>query len=279
MANQFTEKGVFSQRFSSWQQTVPELAEQCNLGKTASSFERIIIKPNLVEVLAPPITTPVALVECLIGYLLDHVSQARIIVAEGCGATTYNTHHAFRELGYVKLAEKYRIDLVDLNSAELRFRSDNNCRRWPQMYLPEILDDAFLLSVPQLKAHSLAGVTLTMKNMMGCAPPAHYRGGGAWNKSAFHDRIHEAIYNLNCYRTPDFTLLDATIGMAKAHLWGPQCSPPVNTLAASYDPVAIDSYGTSLLGLHWQDIEHIVLANGELGDAQNYPLHLSDDMC
>ncbi len=236
----------------------------------------MIIKPNLVEILAPPITTPVELVDTLIGYLLNYLPAEKIIVGEGCGATDYTTHHAFKELRYTVLSEKYHIELVDLNTEELRYSENSSCRRWPEMYLPKILDGAFILSVPQLKAHSLAGVTLTMKNMMGCAPPDHFRGEGAWNKSAFHTRIHEAIFDLNRYRTPDFTLLDATIGMAKAHLWGPQCSPAVNTLAASFDPVAIDSYGTTLLGRRWQDIDHIVMANGILGEAQDYPLNHSE---
>ncbi len=269
-------KSVFSQRFLSWEKTIPELLEKSNLGKIAVSYERVIIKPNLVEILAPPITTPVALVDNLINYLLNYLPAEKLIVGEGCGATNYTTLHAFKELGYLALKEKYQVELVDLNTAELRHLKDSNCRRWPEMYLPKILDEAFLLSVPQLKAHSLAGVTLTMKNMMGCAPPDHFRGGGAWNKSAFHTRIHEAIFDLNRYRTPDFTLLDGTIGMAKAHLWGPQCSPPVNTLAASFDPVAIDSYGTKLLGRNWQDIDHIIMADGLLGDAQNYPLDHSE---
>ena len=142
--------------------------------------------------------------------------------------------------------------------------------RWPEMYLPKILDDVFLISVPQLKAHSLSSVTLTMKNMMGCAPPSHFRGGGAWNKSSFHTQIHEAIFDLNRYRTPDFTILEASIGMAQAHLWGPQCDPPVGKIAASSDPVAIDSYGTELLGKNWQDIDHIVMADEVLGTAENY---------
>ena len=63
------------------------------------------------------------------------------------------------------------------------------------------------------------------------------------------------------------TLLDASVGMAQAHLWGPTCDPPVNRLAAAYDPVAIDAYGTTLLKRNWQDIGHIKMVNGELGIA------------
>ena len=127
--------------------------------------------------------------------------------------------------------------------------------------------ECFLLSVPVLKAHSLAGVTLTMKNMMGLVPPSHYREGNSWKKSAFHNQIQKAVADLNRYRTPDFTLLDATIGMAQAHLWGPTCDPPVNRLSASFDPVSIDAHGTNLLKKDWRNINHIKMVDGELGQA------------
>lgn len=136
------------------------------------------------------------------------------------------------------------------------------------MYLPDLVLDNFLISVPVLKAHSLSRVTLTMKNMMGCAPPAHFQGSGGWGKSSFHQRIDEAVFDLNRYRTPDFTVLDASVGMAQAHLWGPTCKPPVNRIAVSYDPVAIDAYGTTLLKRSWQDIKHIRLAHNVLGIAE-----------
>ncbi len=141
-------------------------------------------------------------------------------------------------------------------------------KRWPEMYLPRIVMESFLLSVPVLKAHSLSCVTLTMKNVMGCVPPAHYQAGGHWKKSAFHERMQESILDLNRYRTPDFTVLDATVGMAEAHLWGPQCDPPLGLLVAGFDPVAIDAYGAGLLKRDWREIEHISRANGELGSAE-----------
>jgi uncharacterized protein (DUF362 family) len=263
---------VYSSDFISWRSSVPDLLEQSGLGKRVVEYETIVIKPNLVEILQPPITTPVDLMEQIVLYLLEYVSAGRIVIGEGCGATGYDTHHAFKELGYTALARQQDIQLIDLNTAKLRYRKDPRLSRWPEMYLPELLDSAFLLSVPQLKAHSLSGVTLTMKNMMGCAPPAHYKGGGTWNKSAFHANIHEAIFELNRYRTPDYTLMDASIGMAQAHLWGPQCSPAVKKLAASFDPVAIDSYGSQLLGRDWKKIGHIAMADGILGHARNYEL-------
>lgn len=165
------------------------------------------------------------------------------------------------------LARRYGVKLLDLNQAELVSVSNKDCCRWPQMYLPTIVFESFLLSVPVLKAHTLAGVTLTMKNMMGLAPPSHYQQGGHWKKAAFHERIQEAIFDLNRYRTPDFSLIDATVGMREAHLWGAHCEPPPNLLVAGFDPVAVDAYATGLLDRDWRQIDHIRLADGVLGSA------------
>ncbi len=48
-----------------------------------SAKKTVLIKPNLVEALAPPITTPVRLTQLLI---------------------EYDTHYPFQMLGYTKLA-------------------------------------------------------------------------------------------------------------------------------------------------------------------------------
>lgn len=237
----------------------------------AHDVKTILIKPNLVEALEPPITTPASLIDYLVQYLKHHFDGS-ILIGEGTGAMHYETWHCFDRLGYTELARKHGIELIDLNSEELVHLQKKECHRWPEMYLPRVALESYLISVPVLKAHTLAGVTLTMKNMMGLAPPSHYCEGTSWKKSAFHNRIQDAVADLNRYRTPDFTLLDATVGMPKAHLWGPACDPPVNRLAAGYDPVAIDAYGTSLLKKNWQDIGHIRVLHDEMGTAD--PLDL-----
>lgn len=259
---------VYTATISSWEETLPDLLDAAGLIVGIEKKQPILIKPNLVEPQNPPITTHVGLIEVLVDYLQKHLPQKRLIIGEGTGSLTRDTYHCFDVLGYTRLAQERGIELIDLNVEELCHKQDSSCNRWPEMYLPKLLDEVFLLSVPILKAHTLSKVTLTMKNMMGCAPPAHYQGNGPWGKASFHTRMHESIFDLNRYRTPDFTLLDATIGMSQSHLWGPNCDPAVNRLAVSWDPVAIDSYGTSLLGKEWRTIEHIRLANGLLGQAE-----------
>ncbi|WP_429886460.1 DUF362 domain-containing protein [Geoalkalibacter halelectricus] len=255
-----------------WNASVARLLDAAGLAEQLSGRRTVLLKPNLVEASNPPITTPVALTAAVVDYILTHHPEMRLIIGEGCGSLDYETQHCFDSLGYTELAEEQGVELLDLNCAPLEQLKNPRCRRWPQMHLPTVLFDAYLISLPVLKAHTLAGVTLTLKNMMGVAPPRHYQQGGHWKKATFHTDIHKAVLDLNRYRCPDFTLLDASVGMRKAHLWGPPCDPPPNLLVAGYDPVAVDAYGCGLLGRAWQSIDHIAQAHGELGQA--HPLQI-----
>lgn len=265
---------LYSTSITSLEQSLSRLLDAAGLVGLVPTGKSILIKPNLVEALTPPITTPVGLIQLLVDYLQKRLPKTAILIGEGTGSLAYDTDHPFRMLGYSELAKVKKVPLLDLNHEPLIRKEDPDCRRWPVMHLPSILDEVFLLSVPVLKAHSLATVTLTMKNMMGCTPPSHFRGTGNWGKSAFHEQIHEAIFDLNRYRAPDFTLLDASIGMSETHLWGAHCDPPINRLAASADPVAIDAYGAGLLGHDWRDIGYISMANTQLGWAVATPMEV-----
>lgn len=264
---------VYMAKFSGWHQVAPLLA-MAGLDRALAHARRVLIKPNLVADLPPPMTTPVALVAEIVKFVQQARPELEVIVGDGCGSLKYDTGHVFARQGYTAMAAAHGVTLLDLNTAQpLRHLLNPRCRRWPEMYLPELLFDSFVISVPVLKAHSMAGVTLTMKNMMGAAPPVHYQQDGHWQKASFHENIQEAIFDLNQYRTPDFTLLDGTVGMAEAHLWGPFCQPPKERLLAGFDPVAIDACGAGLLGVDWQQIGHIKLAHGLLGQADPLTIH------
>ncbi len=129
---------------------------------------------------------------------------------------------------------------------------------FPEMYLPEILFTHYLVSVPVLKAHSFSKITGTLKNMIGAAPPKHYSGKyGSWKKAVFHGDMHASITELNLYRTPDLSLMDATIGLPEFHLGGRQCDPPMNKLIAGFDPLEVDRKAAELLGFDWHGINHL----------------------
>ena len=247
---------------------VDRLLEVSGLDELISIYpgRAILIKPNLVNETPPPVTTPVSLVADLIDYLRGKTT-AEIMVGEGTASISHDTDHIFVRLGYTEMAAEKGVRLVDLNREPSRRLARGDCRRWPAMHLPVIALEALLISVPVLKAHTLAGVTLTLKNMMGLAPPHRYQNPGSWKKSAFHRDIQMAVADLNRYRCPDFTLLDASTGLADSHLGGPVMDQPPGLLAAGRDPVAMDSFGAGLLGRDWRYIGHIRLLDGEIGQA------------
>ena len=240
------------------------LLENIAAPEVLAQQKKILIKPNLINTSPPPVTVPVELVVALIK-LIRSWSDAEIIVAEGSGAPSVETGAAYHKLGYKAMADELGVTLVDLNSAPLKTLKKTECKVFPEMHLPEILFDSYVISLAMLKAHSISDVTLAMKNMIGCAPPAHYQVGGHWKKSAFHQHMHESIFELNCYRAPDLSLIDARIGLADYHLGGATCNPLVGKFVAGFDPVAVDAVGAELLGFDWQSIGHIKMANGVLG--------------
>ena len=247
---------VVQKEFTTYEETVGQVLDTLGAAGVFAGLERILIKPNLVNASAYPVTTPVACVEALVMYIRK-CATADIVIAEGCGAAEYDTGTVFEKLGYTELGKRLGIELIDLNTAPVTKLSNASCRVFPEFYMPEIVMNHYLISVPVLKAHSLADMTGSLKNMMGAAPPRYYQKGGYWKKSAFHARMHQAIRELNRYRTPDLTIMDATTGLAEYHLGGARCEPPLNIILGGFNPLEVDRAGAALLGLDWRRIPHM----------------------
>lgn len=249
--------GVSVVDFESFSASVPVLLERAGLKRVLPQEGIILLKPNLVNTMPAPITTPLEFVRQVVLYIRQHTAAA-IVVGEGCGDLHLETDEVFEELGYAAMARETGVSLLDLNHAPLRHMTDDLAVVFPEMYLPEILFDSFVISLPVLKAHSLSVVTGALKNMIGCAPPEHYQGvHGMWRKAVFHGRMQQSIRDLVRYRSPDFAVMDASIGMAEYHLGGPQCDPPIGKLLSSADSLALDREACGLLGIDWRSVGHL----------------------
>ena len=243
--------------FESYEVSVALALDAIGAAEILSAQRAVLVKPNLVNSSPFPITTSVKCCEEVVKYIKG-CSAAEIVVGEGCGSYDEETNEVFDKLGYGEMAEREGIELLDLNYAATTRLVDQSRPRFPEMHLPKIAMSHYLISIPVLKRHSLSDVTGSMKNMMGLAPPEHYAGGGgSWKKAVFHSNMHQSIIDLCSYRSPDMTLMDATVGMAEFHLGGAHCDPPVNKLVAGYDALAIDRRAAELLGLDWRGIGHL----------------------
>ena len=242
--------------FESYPVSISKLLEKAKTQTLFKALPVIILKPNLVNATKFPVTTSVECCKAVIEFIRA-CSDAHIIIAEGCGDPGLETSEIFSILGYTKLIRSHGVELVDLNNEPLVELENHNNTIFPTMFLPKLVFDQFLFSLPVLKAHSLAGITGTLKNMMGIAPPRHYSENGFWKKGMFHEQMQQSITELNRYRIPDLTLLDASVGLCDYHLGGATCNPPVNKLVLSNDAYKVDQYAAELLGIDPETIQHI----------------------
>lgn len=243
--------------FTSYAESVPAALDEIGAGERLAEQTAVLIKPNLVNASPPPVTTPVECCEVVVEYVRRH-SEADVVIAEGCGVPDRETPEVFEALGYTDMAERLGVPLVDLNTAPTVRLERDDCEVLKEFHLPEIARTRFIISVPVLKAHSIAEITGSLKNMMGFAPPERYQEEGHWKKSFFHRRMQRALVELNRYRTPDLTVLDASVGLKEYHLGGPECDPPLREILAGFNAREVDRAAAGLLGMDWWAVPYLV---------------------
>ncbi len=123
---------------------------------------------------------------------------------------------------------------------------------WPIFYEPFKKIDR-LIGIAPVKHHHRAGASMTMKNWYGLL-------GG--RRNIFHQDINTIIAELAMMVKPTLVILDATFVMMTNGPTGGSVSDlkRANTLIASTDCVAADSYGCSLLELTVSDLPYLTKA-------------------
>lgn len=243
--------------FETYATSVAQALEAAGAADILTRQERILLKPNLVTASPFPVTTHPAFTEAVLTYVRA-CSKADVIIAEGCGDAKRETPEIFRCLGYEELAKRHGVPLVDLNSEPCLAVSRPGMNVLEELHLPRLALDSFIVSLPVLKAHSIAGMTGTIKNMMGLLPPQVYQGNcGSWKKNSFHARMQASLGDLALCLLPGLTVMDASVGLAQYHLGGPPLEPPAMRILAGFDSFAVDREAARLLGLDPQSIGHL----------------------
>ncbi len=223
----------------------------------------IIIKPNLTNSSPPPVTTSVDAAEAVYRYCKAH-TKAEIAIGEGCGSG--RTADVFASLGYAQLARKHGLQLIDFNESETVLLKDDAALQLKEFHMPRVAQQAFIISLPVLKDHSFTKTTIAMKNMFGLAPGKFYAGG--WNKSKLHHpSTHKSVVDICRYKRPDLSIVDASVALTGMHLAGKK--KKIGLILAGFDPVAVDTIGTELLGHDPKKLPYLALAHGLLGDMDN----------
>jgi uncharacterized protein (DUF362 family) len=149
-----------------------------------------------------------------------------------------------------------------LESIRLREYSGPLSRIFVDLNLPKtVLGVDFLVSMPKMKTHHWAGVTLSLKNMFGVVPGSCY----GWPKNVLHwAGIDPAILDINAAVRPDFAIVDGIVGMeGNGPIQGQ--SKECGTLVFGDDPVAVDATCARIMGLLPEKIDYLARAATLLG--------------
>jgi uncharacterized protein (DUF362 family) len=103
-----------------------------------------------------------------------------------------------------------------------------------------------IISVPKLKLHGGARVTLGLKNMMGVMTP----------KGSMHDgRLSKNIADLSSIVKPSLTVIDGIIAGEGHETSGNPVK--MDLVIAGMDPVAVDAVGASVMGVSPETVKHL----------------------
>ena len=108
--------------------------------------------------------------------------------------------------------------------------------------------ESTIVSIPKLKPHRWAGVTLSLKNMMGAMTP----------KGSMHGHLSQNIVDLASIIKPSIAVIDGIIAGEGHETSGNPVE--MNLVIAGTDPVAVDTVGATVMGIPLEYVKHLSLA-------------------
>jgi uncharacterized protein (DUF362 family) len=222
----------------------------------------VLLKPNLVEFdPTRAINTEPRLVAAAV-LAFRRLGAASVQVGEGPGHRR-DVQDVVVRSGLAEALTNVDASFVDLNTAAIRkVRLRSRYTDLGELWLPSpILDPDVVVSMPKMKTHHWAQVTLSLKNLFGTLPGRVY----GWPKNILHwAGIEPSILDIAGAVRPSYAIVDGIVGMQGN---GPISGEPVasGVLLFADDPVAADTIGAALMGFDPEQIAYIAEAGRFLG--------------
>jgi uncharacterized protein (DUF362 family) len=225
--------------------------------------KRVLLKPNLVDLPRenkPSVTNPALVIAAAEAF--RRRGAAKIIVADG-PALQRDAWQIVDAIGLTQLLSADALEFVDLNLADVRaVPNPGGNLNLPVLYYPlPVLQADVIVSLPKMKVHHWAGVTLSMKSMIGTTPGSVY----GWPRNIFHIRdFANAIIDLNLTRPCDYAIVDGIVGMqGDGPIHG--TAVDVGVIVMGDNPPAVDATATRIMGLNPQAVGYLQRAENLLG--------------
>jgi uncharacterized protein (DUF362 family) len=215
-----------------------------------SGKKPILVKPNYINSKHPStgITTDSRVIEGVVKFLKEGKTANDVIIGEGSGFG--DTFQAFKIAGVDAVAERWSVKLMDLNRDEFVEARVPDPLNLKKVKVAKTALDSTIVSVPKLKPHRIATVTLSLKNMMGALA----------SKGTMHrgTSLSENIADLASVLKPSLAVVDGIIAGEGHETSGNPV--PMNLVIAGTDPVAVDAVGAAVMGISPEDVKHLLLA-------------------
>lgn len=241
------------------------------MGRFVEKGERVIIKPNICVSHRTPeyaATTNPEVMAALVKMCLEAgAKEVRVMDAPFSGTAV----EAYERSGIQAAVEGAggRMEVMsNMKYKEVPIPEGRDIKTW-SVY-QDILNADVFINVPIAKHHSSTGLTLGMKNLMGTIK----------DRSRFHQNLGQRIADLTSLIMPDLTVMDAVRILLRGGPNGGVLSDvrQANTVAASPDIVAVDSYATTLFGQRGEDIDYIRIGQEmELGEINFRRLRVAEE--
>ena len=254
---------VVIRRAANYQQDLASLiCESLREFRLSIKDKTVLLKPNLVGLDPAGImnTHPAVIAAARESFL--RLGASRVFIGDG-PAMDRDTEAIVESVRLREYTGPLASTFVDLNVDDVeRVVLQTHASRLNELYLPKTaLGVDFLVSMPKLKTHHWAGVTLSLKNMFGIVPGSCY----GWPKNVLHwAGIDRAILDINAAARPDFAIVDGIVGMEGN---GPIQGTPkaCGVLVFGSDPVAVDATCCRVVGLRPERVKYLSQAGTLLG--------------
>ncbi|MBN1335277.1 MAG: DUF362 domain-containing protein [Deltaproteobacteria bacterium] len=216
---------------------------------------RVLVKPNLVDVVeGRPTCTAPEVVAAVLDVLAER-GVGEVVVGEG-PAFRRDTRPLLTESGLAAVLARRNVRFVDLNYDDPRPvpLREPWFREVSSLWLPRhVVEADLVVSVPKMKCHHWAGVTLALKNLIGVVPGVRY----GWPKNFIHcNGIAPSILGIHQALPAVVAIVDGIVGMEGD---GPVFGNPVRhgVLAASADALAVDVVCAGLMGFDPDEVSYL----------------------
>jgi len=251
---------------------VSEIFEAAGGKSMLKSSGDVFLKPNGIDS-KPYCYTRSELVEAVIHYWKE-AGARHIYLFENCTQSNF-TRMVFALTGYSDICHRHGVREIYLDeekSIQYTFRGKASedveeggyadttflIPKFVTENLIERADENLYINLPKLKTHSMAGVTLGIKNQWAFPQPSDRRADHNYN-------LASKLADMLSYIRPDYTLIEGIEATIHGHYpvtaLADKCVLPFRVLIGGANVAAVDIVGARLFGLTpEEDVQHLQIA-------------------